>query len=65
MRFTELLSLLLFVLLKIVLCVLEFGKETATVLKLYITALLYLTVEIGFNFALAPLANIAWKQVTG
>ena len=64
MSFTEVLSLLLLVLLKIVLYVLEFREETAAVLELYIAALFDLTVEVGLNLAFAPLADIARKQVT-
>ena len=64
MSFMEVLSLLLLVLLKIVLNVLEFREETAAVLELYIAALLDLTVEVGLDLALAPLADIARKQVT-
>ncbi len=46
-----------------IICVCKLGKETAPILKLNVTTLFNLRVQIGFNLASTPLADIAGEQM--
>lgn len=63
LAFLPVIRLLVHKVLERVLAIIEFGKETATVLKFDVTTLFNCTVQVRFNLAATPLANVTREQM--